>query len=134
MKFEITCTLEHLEKAKQAIQLGKSRAENCWIAMACRDVFPNCVVTGKLEIKKPKSHFINLIQIEIPAQAKTAMTAFDQFFSTGNEPTPKTWKPLTFEIEISSAEIDDINQCYGYSIESLLKIINESPQYQLTAV
>lgn len=130
MKLRIDCTKEHLIKAKNCgvnpFQIPVSK--NCWVALACQDIFPECSVTYSsinINYRCPGT----LIEMTIPRFVNKKIQEFDLL--SKNIPERMELEPFSFEIQLSDGQVNAINKHYGYSIDSLEKIIENTEHLEL---
>jgi hypothetical protein len=122
IKLKITVTKEILEKSKWCgykldNEEFKLTSQNCAIALAVRDVFPNAGVgANSVLLDPPSEYFTNL-----PQEAIDFITAFDK-----SDPGVRSrMTPISFEIEIPDSVIGKIN------IEELRPLLVNHPTLQL---
>lgn len=140
LKIEITCTKEHLEKAlycgiddSKLTFPKKGTTSNCWIAIACQDIFPQCVVgTHFIFDKDSINRYIYFWKIRLHPEAIYSIREFDSCETIEER---EKLQPFSFVIEIDDNTLDKIIESNGFGTisnfeetikgTSHLKIINE---------
>lgn len=125
MKLQINLTQEVLEQSKNC---KNEPGENCAIANAIRDIFPEAMI-GEEKIffkkfaSKPFDFFLNSKNesIQLPLIASEFIKTFDNL----NAAQRVDMKPISFEITIPDSIIDDIN------ISEIQDILSHSKTLQL---
>ena len=126
LKIRIDCTKEHLEKAKYCELLQRANFEkfnkdplsNCWVALACSDIFPYCIVNGLKIVSKNRTW-----EIRLPSYVSDEIANFDLCKSIEER---EALKPFSFEIEIDPDTLDKILEENGFSLKELEAIIENS--------
>lgn len=104
MKLKIKITKDVLKRSMYCgtnIQSGHS-FDNCAIAIAIKEIFPNACVTNKIRTQLPTFDII-----ELPEVAKDFIREFDRL---ENNPGIRLYMPeLSFDIDLPDSVIDQIN-------------------------
>lgn len=135
MNYNLTihCTKEHLKKASKCNSLAAGVSENCWIAVAVREIFPGCNV-GRTCIVNESRVFneidIRAWSIELPEIATKNIDKFDATNPSSKE--RMTLEPFSFTVDIPQETLDIIMQCNGLkSMAEMNEIIFRTPHLEL---
>lgn len=124
MKITIKVTKEILEKSKMCSN-GDEVGENCAIALAVRDIFPNAFVGGTWISPAGTSGFS--APISLPVEAQRFIWWFDMLGKdkeNGHRLRPQM-TPIQFDVDIPESIVDSIG------IEEITEIINKSETLEL---
>lgn len=104
-------------------------SKNCAVALAVREIFPNASVTSHVIYPLPEmvgSYEMNKTehQIQLPTKAKAFIRLFDYL-----DPHQRTrMKPFSFEVDLPTAVISNIN------IGEVYKVLSESKTLELVSI
>lgn len=133
-KIKVNCTKEHLEKAKYCTT-KMNVSQNCWIAVALHDIFPECNVRSSyidnmsslLEGKTNKLHW----KIKLPKIAQYNIILFDMCKTIEER---EKLEPFSFEIEFDQNTFETILKCNGFSHQQFKDKVSSTKHLQLTEV
>lgn len=122
MKLKIKVTKEILEKSKMCGTTTQSTAENCAIALACREVFPNCAVSVN-SIYIDGRDCMGSPSIDLPKDARLFIMTFDRL---KYKPQERLLLPeLEFEVELDEDVLNSIN------IDEVREVLKKSKTLEL---
>lgn len=110
MKLKITVTKETLKRSVLCgTKEGKAVSQNCAIALAVRDIFPNAIVAPQLILMDGKIGYHNYNQIQLPQEATDFIVEFDSYKRSGHYAERLNMPELIFEVELHESIINFIN-------------------------
>lgn len=121
MKLRIIITKDILKRS-MLCGLGEEKVlDNCAVALACREIFPNCYVDDTY--LRPFSDMDDQLRIRLPWEARIFIRRFD---SLAEQPELRMDLPETeFDVELPQLLIDSIN------IEEVLEVLKDSTTLKL---